>query len=116
MFGYNTKLSEDYEILSITKRLGMIPFVQEYVPVPDIPSKIPLDYFDMDLDKIASYTFRTNGQNGEKFLRFVNKLYFSKYNMYYLPILKAIYRYNNKNAINKYLQQPHLITEKQWYN
>jgi hypothetical protein len=110
MFGYNTKLSEDYEILSITRKLGMIPFVQEYVPIPGIPAKIPTNYFDLNLDIVASYTFRTNGQNGEKFLRFVNKLYFSKYNRYYLPILKAIYKYNNKNGINKYLQQPHLLT------
>lgn len=114
MFGYDTRLSEDFEILSITRKLGMLTFVQEYIPIPGVPSQIPDHYFDMDLDKIASYRFRSNGQNGEKFLRFVNNLYFSRYNRYYLPILKAIYRYNNKNGINKYLQQPDLLTEKQY--
>lgn len=115
MFGYNTKLSEDYEILSMTRKLGLLPFVQEYAPIPDIPCKIPEDYFDMDLDKIAAIKFRTNGQNGEKFLRYVNKLYFKTFRKYYLPILKAIYRYNNKNGINKYLKQPHLISDKQYH-
>lgn len=114
MFGYNTKLSEDFKILSMSRKLGLLPFVQEYIPVPNIPSRIPEDYFDMDLDEIAAIRFRTNGQNGEKFLRYVNNLYFEKYGKYYLPLLKAIYRYNNKNAINKFLEKPHLITEKQY--
>lgn len=114
MFGYNTTLSEDYEILSMTKKLGLIPFVQRYIPVPNIPAKIPKNYFDMDLDKIAAIKFRTNGQNGEKFLRYVNQLYFKTYGKYYLPILKAIYRYNHKKGINKYLRQPHLISKKQY--
>ncbi len=113
MFGYNTKLSEDYEILSVVKRLKMLSFVQEFIPFPSICSKVPEEYFDMDLDDVASFRFRTNGQNGEKFLRYVNKLYFAKYNKYYLPILKAIYRYNNKSGINKFLRNPYQITENQ---
>jgi len=115
MFGYNTKLSEDYEILLMTRKLGLFPFVQEYAPIPGVPSKIPEDYFDMDLDKIAAIRFRTNGQNNEKFLRYVNKLHFKTYGKYYLPLLKAIYRYNNKKGINKYLEQPHLLSDKQYY-
>jgi len=114
MFGYNTTLSEDYEILLMTKKLGLIPFVQQYMPIPDTSAKIPKNYFDMDLDKIAAIKFRTNGQNGEKFLRYVNRLYFKTYGKYYLPILETIYKYNNKKAINKYLRQPHLISEKQY--
>lgn len=114
MFGYNTTLSEDYEILSMTKKLRLIPFVQRYIPIPNTPAKIPKNYFDMDLDKIAAIKFRTNGQNGEKFLRYVNQLYFKTYGKYYLPILNAIYRYNNKKGINKYLRQPHLISKKQY--
>ncbi len=77
MFGFNTRLSEGYGILMMTKQLGLIPFVQEYMPVPGIPAKIPEDYFDMDLDVIADMRFRTNGQNNEKFLRYVNRRYFS---------------------------------------
>ena len=116
MFGYNTKLSEDYEILLMTKKLGLLPFVQEYAPIPGVPSQIPEDYFDMDLDKIAAIRFRTNGQNNEKFLRYVNKLHFKTYGKYYLPLLKAIYRYNNKKGINKYLEQPHLLSDKQYHS
>jgi hypothetical protein len=114
MFGFNTKLSEDYAILMMAKKLGLIPFVQEYMPVLDTPSQIPEDYFDMDLDLVAALKFRTNGQNNEKFLRYVNKLYFQKFGKYYLPLLNAIYRYNNKLAINKYLRKPNLISQKQY--
>ena len=114
MFGFNTKLSEDYAILMMAKKLGLIPFVQEFMPVLDTTSQIPEDYFDMDLDLVAAIKFRTNGQNNEKFLRYVNKLYFQKFDKYYLPLLKAIYRYNNKLAINKYLRKPNLISQKQY--
>jgi hypothetical protein len=68
----------------------------------------------MDLDLVAAIKFRTNGQNNEKFLRYVNKLYFQKFGKYYLPLLNAIYRYNNKLAINKYLRKPNLISQKQY--
>jgi hypothetical protein len=54
MFGFNTKLSEDYAILMMAKKLGLIPFVQEFMPVLDTTSQIPEDYFDMDLDLINS--------------------------------------------------------------
>ena len=114
MFGFNTKLSEDYAILMMTKKLGLIAFVQEYIPILDTPSRIPGDYFDMDLDLVAAIKFRTNGQNNEKFLRYVNRLYFQKFGKYYLPLLKAIYRYNHKSGINKYLRKPDLISEKQY--
>lgn len=113
MFGFNTKLSEDYAILMMAKKLGLIPFLQEYMPIFDTPAQIPVDYFDMDLDLIAAIKFRTNGQNNEKFFRYVNRLYFKKFGKYYLPLLKATYRYNHKSGINKYLRKPDLITEKQ---
>lgn len=115
MFGYNTHLSEDYEIISMTRKLGLLPFVQEYQPMPGFPPIIPKDYFDMDLEKIADMKFRTNGQNGEKFLRYVSKLYFNKYGKYYIPLLKAIYRYNNKKGINKFYKQPHLLSNTQYH-
>jgi len=93
------------------KKLGVIPFLQEYHPIPGVPSKIPEYYFDMDIDKIADIRFRTNGRNSEKFLRYVNRLYFKKFDTYYLSLLKAIYRYNNKQGINRFLKQPQLIYE-----
>jgi len=114
MFGFNTKLSEDYSILMMAKKLGLIPFVQEYMPILDTPSEIPEDYFDLDLDLVAAIKFRTNGQNNEKFLRYVNRLYFQKFGKYYLPLLNAIYRYNHKSGIKKYLRKPNLISEEQY--
>jgi len=113
MFGYNTRLSEDYAMLMMAKKLGLVPFVQQYKPVPGIPSKLPEDYFDMDLDEIAAIKFRRNGQNNEKFLKYVNRLYFQKYGKYYLPLLRSIYRYNHKSGINKFLDKVELISEKQ---
>jgi len=116
MFGFNTRLSQDFNILKMTKRLGVLPFVQEYQPILGVPPRIPHDFFDMDLDEVAAFKFRTNGQNGEKFLRYVNKQYFNKFGRYYLPILKGIYRYNNKSRLQYFLDRPDLITDKMYEN
>ena len=110
MFGFNTRLSEDFAILKMMKKLGVVPFVQEYQPISGVPARIPEDYFDMNLDELAEYRIRSNGQNGEKFLRYVSKLYFNRYGRYYLPILKAIYRYNNKPRLQYYLDRPDLLS------
>ena len=110
MFGFNTRLSQDFAILKIMKKLGIIPFVQEYLPISGVPARIPEDYFDMGLDELAEFRFRINGQNGEKFLRYVSKLYFNSYGRFYLPLLKAIYRYNNKPRLQYYLDRPELLS------
>ena len=110
MFGFNTRLSQDFSILKTMKKLGIIPFVQEYLPIPGVPAKIPENYFDMDLDELSEFRIRSNGQNGEKFLRYVSKLYFDRYGKYYLPLLKAIYRYNNKPRIQYYLDRPEQLS------
>ena len=114
MFGFNTRLSEDFSILTIMKKLGVIAFVQEYRPIFGVPARIPENYFDMDLDEIAEFRIRSNGQNGEKFLRYVSRLYLKRYGRYYLPILKAIYRYNNKPRLQYYLDRPHLLSVKMY--
>jgi hypothetical protein len=110
MYGFNTRLSQDYTIINIMRKLGVLPFVQQYQPIFDKPPRVPDDYFDMDLDEVAQLRFRTNGQNGEKFLRYVNQLYFNTYGKYYLPLLKAIYRYNNKQRLQYYLERPNLLS------
>ena len=110
MFGFNTRLSEDFAILKMMKKLGIVPFVQEYQPISGVPARIPDDYFDMNLDEVAEHRIRSNGQNGEKFLRYVSKLYFNRYGRYYLPILKAIYRYNNKPRLQYYMNRPDLLS------
>ncbi len=110
MFGFNTRLSQDFAILKMMKKLGVVPFVQKYQPISGVPARIPEDYFDMNLDEVAEFRFRSNGQNGEKFFRYVSKLYFNRYGRYYLPILKAIYRYNNKPRLQYYLDRPDLLS------
>ena len=110
MFGFNTRLSQDLEILKTMKKLDIVPFVQEYLPVSGVPARIPEDYFDMDLDEVAEFRFRSNGQNGEKFFRYLSRLYFKKHGRYYLPILEATYRYNNKPRLRYFLERPYLIS------
>jgi len=110
MYGFNTRLSQDYTIINMTRKVGVLPFVQQYQPILNKPARIPEDYFDMDLDEVAQFRFRTNGQNGEKFLRYVNQLYFKTYGRYYLPLLKSIYRYNNKQRLRYYLKRPDLLS------
>jgi len=114
MYGFDTRLSEDFQILKKMKKLALVPFVQEYKPISGVPARIPEDYFDMNLDEVAEFRIRSNGQNGEKFLRYVNKLYFNKYGRYYLPILKSIYRYNNKARLKYYLDCPDLLSSEMY--
>jgi len=110
MFGFNTRLSQDFSLLKIMKRLGVTVFLQQYRAIEGVPARIPENYFDMDLDEVAAFTFRTNGRNNEKFFRFVNQLYFNRYGRYYLPLLQAIYRYNNKQKLQTYLKHPELLS------
>lgn len=110
MFGFDKTLAEEYAILSMLKDLHLIPFLQEYMPLPEHPARRPANYFDIDIDRIAAIRFRTNGQNNEKFLAFVNRRYFETFGQYYLPLLEARYRYNCKQGINRYLRDSSQVT------
>lgn len=114
MFGFNTSLSQDFDLLTIMKKLGVTVFLQKYHAIDGVPARIPENYFDMDLNEVAAFIFGTNGQNNEKFFRYISQLYFNKHGRYYLPILKAIYRYNNKQRLQYYLNQPELLSEEMY--
>jgi radical SAM superfamily enzyme YgiQ (UPF0313 family) len=111
LYGFDTHLSEDHSIMIMLRKLGLIPFFQEYNPIQDVPANVPEDFFDMDLDEVIGLRFRSNGQNWEKYLRWLNRLYFKTFGKYYLPLLRIIYRYNNKEGINRYLKDHHLLSE-----
>jgi len=110
LYGFNTRLSEDYRRFLMLRRLRLIPFFLEYQPVADVAARVPEDFFDMDLDALIRLTFRSNGQNWEKYLRWVSRLYFLTFGRLYLPLLKIIYRYNRKENIRKFLDRPELLT------
>lgn len=110
LYGFNNHLSEDYKIFLMLRKLRLIPFFQEYWPIPGVPDRVPDNYFDIDLNKVIRLTFRSNGQNWEKYLRWLNRRYFNTFGKYYLPLLKIIYRYNNKQAIFRYLKKPDMLT------
>jgi hypothetical protein len=110
MFGFNTRLSDDYQMLFMIKKLKLIPFFQEYLPIPGVPARVPNDFFDFDLNEVIRLKFRSNGQNWEKYLRWLNRHYFHTFGKYYLPLLEIIYRYNNKKAINRYLVNRNALT------
>ncbi len=110
LYGYNTRMSQDYIRMRMLRRFALIPFFQEYWPLPDIPARQPDDFFDMDLREVIRLTFRSNGYNWEKYLRWLNRLYFQTYGRYYRPLVEIIYRYNNKERIARYLRRPELLT------
>ena len=112
MFGFDKTLAEEYAVLSMLQELQLILFLQEYMPLPGRPPRRPSNYFDLDIDRIADIRFRTNGRNNEKFLSFVSQRYFETFGQYYLPLLEARYRYNNKQAINRYLRNAALVTRR----
>jgi hypothetical protein len=109
-YGYNTRLSQDYARMRMLRRFRLIPFFQEYWPLPGLRARLPDDFFDMDLREVIRLTFRGNGQNWEKYLRWLNRLYFQKHGRYYRPLVEIIYRYNNKERITRYLRRSHLLT------
>lgn len=111
LYGFDTHLSEDYRIMIMLRKLRLIPFFQEYNPIQDVPSCVPEDFFDMDLNEVIRLTFRSNGLNWEKYLRWLNRLYFKTFGKYYLPLLRIIYRYNNKDGINRFLKNQNLLSE-----
>ena len=110
MFGFNTTLQEDYERIIFIKKMGLIPFFQKYHPIIGVKPQFPANFFNMDLNDVIKLTFKSNGQNWEKYLRWINKLYFKTFGKYYFPLVKIIYKYNNKKAINKYIKNNHLLT------
>jgi hypothetical protein len=75
-----------------------------------VESRVPANFFDMDLDEVIRLTFRSNGQNWEKYLRWLNRLYFRKFGRYYRPLVEIIYRYNNKQALSRYLNDPKTLS------
>lgn len=115
MYGFDTHLREDYERFVMIKKLRLIPFLQEYYPISGVPQRLPGNFFDMDMNDVIRLTFRSNGINWEKYLRWLNRLYLKTFGKYYLPLIQIIYRYNNKSSINKYLRKPHLLTTKLYH-
>jgi len=109
IYGFDSRLSQDYQRWMMLRRLRLVPFFQEYWPIPGIPARVPANFFDMDLHEVIRLTFRSNGQNWEKYLRWLSHLYFHTYGKYYLPLLRVIYRYNNRERIQSYLREPNIL-------
>ena len=89
----------------------LIPFFQEYWPIPGVPARLPAQFFDMDLRPFIRLTFRSNGYNWEKYLRWLNRLYFQTFGRFFHPLLKILFRYNNKHCYDWYRQRSELLTD-----
>ena len=70
----------------------------------------------MELDEIIRLTFRSNGQNWEKYLRWLIRLYFQTFGRYYKPLVEKIYRYNCKERIYYYLNRPEMLTSELYHS
>lgn len=110
LYGFDTSLSQDYSRWMMLRRLQLVPFFQEYWPIEGVSTKLPEPFFDMELDEVIRLTFRSNGQNWEKYLRWLNRFYFQTFGRYYRPLVEKIYRYNNKERIHRYLKRPETLT------
>jgi hypothetical protein len=111
IYGFDTSLHQDYERFFWLRRLRLIPFFQEYWPIAGVPNRLPEDFFDMDLTPMLRLTFRGNGYNWEKYLRWLNRLYFERFGRFYRPLVEVIYRYNNKPRLAWYRERPWLMTD-----
>jgi hypothetical protein len=65
----------------------------------------------MDLNQMLRLTFRSNGYNWEKYLRWLNRLYFETFGRFYRPLVEVIYRYNNKHRLQWYLDRGECMTD-----
>lgn len=110
IYGFDTSLRQDYARFYWLRRLRLIPFFQEYWPIPAVSSRLPENFFDMDLQPMLRLTFRSNGYNWEKYLRWLNRLYFQTFGRFYRPLLETIFRYNHKERFEWYRNRPELLT------
>ena len=111
IYGFDTSLSQDYERFYWLRRLQLIPFFAQYWPIPCVPARMPEDYFDADLNRMIRLTFRSNGYNWEKYLRWLNLRYFRSFGRFYRPLVEIIHRYNNKDRLEWFKQHPELMTD-----
>ena len=111
IYGFDTRLSQDYERFYWLRRLRLIPFFQEYWPLAGVPSRLPANFFDLDLNQMIRLTFRSNGYNWEKYLRWLNRLYFERFGRFYRPLVETIFRYNNKPRYEWYRARPQWLTD-----
>jgi hypothetical protein len=110
IYGFDTSLSQDYARFRALRRLKIRPFFQEYWPIEGVPSRLPKHYFDMDLNPMIRLTFVSNGQNWEKYLRWLNLRYFQAFGRFYRPLVEILFRYNNKERLEWYRRHPELFT------
>jgi hypothetical protein len=111
LYGFDTRLSEDYERFRFIRRKGYIPFFQQYWPIEGVPDRLPADFFDMDLNAMIRLTFYSNGHNWEKYLLWINTLYFQRYGRYYRPLIEILYRYNNKHRLEWFRMNPACLSD-----
>ena len=64
----------------------------------------------MDLNRIIRLTFRSNGYNWEKYLGWLNRLYFKRFGRFYRPLVEILFRYNNKHRYEWYRERPDWLT------
>ncbi|MDB6037954.1 MAG: putative iron sulfur protein [Verrucomicrobiales bacterium] len=114
IYGFDTSLSEDYQRFRLLRKFQLIPFFQEYWPIQGVPSRLPSPFFDMDLNLMIRLTYRANGYNWEKYLRWLNRRYFEEFGRFYKPLVQVIYRYNNKPRLQWYLDRPEWMTEEMY--
>ncbi len=109
-------LNHPRDIRHFEKRAGLlnkgyIPFFQQYWPIAGVPDRVPEDYFDMDLNAMIRLTFHTNGQNWEKYLRWISTRYFQRYGRYYRPLIEILHRYNNRHRIEWFRMNPACLSD-----
>ncbi len=114
IYGFDTSLSEDYQRFHLLRRFRLIPFFQEYWPIRGVPSRLPAPFFDMDLKLMIRLTFRANGYNWEKYLRWLNRRYFEEFGRFYRPLVEVIFRYNYKHRLQWYLDRADWMTDEMY--
>uniref|UniRef100_A0A832EK74 Elp3/MiaA/NifB-like radical SAM core domain-containing protein n=1 Tax=Desulfacinum infernum TaxID=35837 RepID=A0A832EK74_9BACT len=109
MYGFNTTLAEDVERFRFLRSLpGAYVFVQEYRPFPGSPSPDLDRFFYGDVDRLImdliGIEFTQNMKSMEKYYRWVSRRYAMTFGKLHMPLVDAIFRYNDRHLKGRYIQ------------
>ena len=109
LYGFDTRLSEDYERFRSIRRKGYIRSSSS--TGRSASDRLPADFFDMDLNAMIRLTFYSNGHNWEKYLLWINTLYFQRYGRYYRPLDRDAGRLQQQASTEWFRMNPACLSD-----
>lgn len=109
MYGFNTTLAEDVARFRFLRGLpGAYVFAQRYQPILGGPPACVEHFFDGDADRLIGelieIVFMQNMKSVERYYRWVSRKYAETFGRLHMPLVDAIFRYNQRHRRGRYIQ------------